>query len=87
MIEYNYIPLFFYIVLCPVGPLAEPVIRRYTSDILAGLAFLHSKRFIHRDIKPSNLLICNGVIKVADFGCSSSSLDAVVGIGGGGGAT
>ena len=43
-----------------LGPLAEPLIRRYAIDIVSGLAFLHSKRYIHRDIKPTNLLISNG---------------------------
>lgn len=62
-----------------VGALAEPIIRRYTLDIVSGLAFLHSKRIIHRDVKPTNLLISNGVIKVADFGCSSSSFDTIAG--------
>lgn len=52
------------------GALEEPIVRRYTCDILEGLSFLHSKRIIHRDIKPSNLLVKNNVIKLADFGCS-----------------
>ena len=60
-----------------LGALAEPIIRKYALDIISGLAFLHSKRVIHRDIKPTNLLISNGVIKLADFGCSSSSFDPV----------
>ena len=46
------------------GPLAEPIIRRYAFDIVSGLAFLHSKRFIHRDIKPTNLLISNGKLLI-----------------------
>ncbi len=25
---------------------------------------------IHRDLKPANLLLCNGVIKLADFGAA-----------------
>lgn len=56
--------------LC-LGPFPEPLIRRYTVDIIEGLAFLHTKMFIHRDIKPTNLLVSNGVVKLADFGCSS----------------
>lgn len=59
--------------LISFGALGESIIRRYSFDVVSGLAFLHSKRFIHRDIKPTNLLIRNGVIKTADFGCSSSS--------------
>jgi serine/threonine protein kinase len=54
-----------------VGAFPEPLIRRYTVDIIDGLSFLHAKMFIHRDIKPTNLLVSNGVVKLADFGCSS----------------
>jgi serine/threonine protein kinase len=55
-----------------LGGLAEPVLRRYTHNMLAGLSFLHSKGYIHRDIKPSNLLIDHNVVKLADFGCTTS---------------
>jgi tRNA A-37 threonylcarbamoyl transferase component Bud32 len=54
------------------GAFPEPLIRRYTIDILNGLSFLHAKGYIHRDIKPSNLLIDKDVVKLADFGCSTS---------------
>lgn len=55
------------------GELSEPIIRRYTIDIINGLSFLHSQGYTHRDIKPSNLLVMNGIIKLADFGCSSNT--------------
>jgi serine/threonine protein kinase len=55
------------------GELTEPIIRRYTTDIINGLSFLHSQGYTHRDIKPSNLLVMNGMIKLADFGCSSNA--------------
>ena len=57
------------------GALEEPIVRRYTCDILEGLFFLHTKRIVHRDIKPSNLLVKNNVIKLADFGCSIEGID------------
>jgi serine/threonine protein kinase len=40
--------------------------------MLSGLLFLHSKGYIHRDIKPSNLLLDHNVVKLADFGCTTS---------------
>lgn len=49
--------------------------RRYASDILEGLWFLHSKKFIHRDIKPTNLLVSGGRVKLGDFGCSTTILE------------
>jgi serine/threonine protein kinase len=57
-----------------LGPLSEPILRRYTTHIVTGLRFLHQKGFIHRDIKPSNLLLDKGIVKLADFGCSCASI-------------
>ena len=53
------------------GRLADPVIAKYTAQILAGVGYLHDKRVVHRDIKGANILVTDqGVIKVADFGAS-----------------
>ncbi|XP_073401628.1 mitogen-activated protein kinase kinase kinase 19 [Dendrobates tinctorius] len=53
------------------GPLQEVVIRRYTSHILQGIAYLHKNRVVHRDIKGNNVMLMpNGVIKLIDFGCA-----------------
>ncbi|XP_074309018.1 mitogen-activated protein kinase kinase kinase 3-like [Silene latifolia] len=51
------------------GPFKEPVIQNYTRQILAGLAYLHSRKTVHRDIKGANILVDpTGEIKLADFG-------------------
>jgi len=60
------------------GPLSEFVVRRYTSQLLSGLTYLHGQGIIHRDIKASNVLVSRGQVKLADFGCSTATgLDLV----------
>ena len=47
----------------------ENVIRYVLSEVLKGLAYLHSKNRMHRDIKSDNILISHkGEIKIADLG-------------------
>lgn len=49
----------------------EPLIKNFVRQILAGLAYLHSRDIIHRDIKGANILVDNkGGIKISDFGIS-----------------
>ncbi|NXG50525.1 MOS kinase, partial [Psilopogon haemacephalus] len=44
---------------------------RYSCDIAAGLAFLHSQSIAHLDLKPANVFLTEqGVCKIGDFGCS-----------------
>ena len=37
--------------MLPPGGLLEPVVARYTRQLLQGLAYLHQNRVMHRDIK------------------------------------
>lgn len=48
--------------------LCEEEARCYFGQMLAAVAFIHSRRVVHRDIKLENWLICGNVIKLADFG-------------------
>ena len=49
--------------------LNENIIRKYVSQILDGLEYLHAHNIIHRDIKCANILISEGgVCKLTDFG-------------------
>ncbi|CAF4706999.1 unnamed protein product, partial [Rotaria sp. Silwood2] len=53
------------------GALTEQLTKKYTRQILEGLIYLHTNRFIHRDIKCANILRdISGNIKLADFGTS-----------------
>lgn len=48
------------------------LLRRMLTDVLHGLAYLHSRGFIHKRLKPSNLLVGETtqgpVVKITDFG-------------------
>ncbi|XP_065834384.1 mitogen-activated protein kinase kinase kinase 3-like [Oscarella lobularis] len=53
------------------GPLTETLTRKYTRQIVEGVAYLHSKCVVHRDIKGANILRdSSGNVKLSDFGAS-----------------
>lgn len=41
------------------------------SQVLQALIYLHRHGVLHRDLKPGNLLVCDGQIKVVDFGLAA----------------
>eukprot|EP00038_Savillea_parva_P027414 m.59481 g.59481 ORF g.59481 m.59481 type:complete len:719 (+) comp7892_c0_seq1:444-2600(+) len=53
------------------GAFQDELVRKYTRQVLEGLAYLHSEKVIHRDIKGANVLAdAQGSVKLADFGAS-----------------
>lgn len=53
------------------GPIPEPRVKNFTTQLIKGLKYLHENGIIHRDIKSENILIdTDGKIKLTDFGCS-----------------
>jgi serine/threonine protein kinase len=52
------------------GALDPELIKSFTSQMIEGLHFCHSRAILHRDLKPQNILISlsTGILKLADFG-------------------
>lgn len=58
------------------GRFDELMIKHLTTQVLSGLAYLHSRGILHRDMKADNLLLDQeGVCKISDFGISRKSQD------------
>lgn len=54
-------------------PLAAATVRRVIGDVLAGLAYAHSRAVVHADIKPENLFLTReGPTKILDFGVATA---------------
>ncbi|KAF9190783.1 serine/threonine-protein kinase HAL4/sat4, partial [Haplosporangium sp. Z 11] len=57
--------------IASAGTLGEIESSCFFSQLIHGVAFLHSVGVVHRDLKPENLLLTSdGCIKIADFGNS-----------------
>ena len=54
------------------NPLPEEKIWKMISEILLGLAEIHSQEIVHLDIKPGNIFVTgNGNLKIGDFGLAA----------------
>ena len=61
------------------GTFEEPVFRRYTSQLIDSVTYLHSNNVVHRDIKGSNIMVTTtGFIKLIDFGTAKKTTDDLV---------
>lgn len=52
--------------------LPELLIRKYTYQLLSGIAVLHENGIVHRDIKSANIFLTDegNYLKIGDFGCA-----------------
>lgn len=65
--------------------LCEDHARYFFKQLLAALAFCHSRKIVYRDIKPANVLITGTqppFLKLCDFGLVSVSVLASVSVSG-----
>lgn len=46
------------------------------QQIIKGYLNFAQKDIIHRDLKPANILMCDGALKIADFGFAIKLCDA-----------
>jgi serine/threonine protein kinase len=44
--------------------------RKFATDCVSGMAFMHSQNIYHLDFKPENILIIDGDYVISDFGTS-----------------
>lgn len=53
---------------------------KIAKEILAAMAYYHSKQIIHRDLKPDNILITNNGhnVKIIDFGLADSDWHGIL---------
>mmetsp|Transcript_37639 Transcript_37639/g.97106 ORF Transcript_37639/g.97106 Transcript_37639/m.97106 type:complete len:781 (-) Transcript_37639:419-2761(-) len=66
-------------------PTMESILR-LCYQMIKGIVFLHEQGVAHRDIKPENVLVAVSdgrppIVKLADFGCATSSAKAATNIG------
>ncbi|KAG0243410.1 serine/threonine-protein kinase HAL4/sat4 [Mortierella sp. GBA43] len=60
-----------YSLIGSANTLGEAESNCFFSQLINGVAFMHSMGVVHRDIKPENLLLTSdGCLKIADFGNS-----------------
>ncbi|TCD66570.1 hypothetical protein EIP91_001238 [Steccherinum ochraceum] len=58
------------------GKFDDEVTKFFTSQILNGLEYLHSKGILHRDLKADQILVeKSGICKISDFGLSKLTED------------
>ena len=53
--------------------------RDLAHQILSGVDFMHEKGWAHRDLKSANVFICDGIVRIGDFGLATRCKDPKTG--------
>lgn len=62
----------WYAILEPDVGMPIKEVRRYFTQLLSGVEYLHRRGVAHRDLKPENLLLDEHEnIKISDFGMAT----------------
>lgn len=48
---------------------------QFYEDMICAVMEMHKKNICHKDLKPENFLVCNGRLKLTDFGLSAKRSD------------
>ncbi|CAG9765356.1 unnamed protein product [Ceutorhynchus assimilis] len=61
------------LIIAAENGLPELLVRKYTFQLLSGVACLHEHGIVHRDIKPANIFLTQegNCLKIGDFGCAA----------------
>lgn len=63
-------------VIRDIGLLTKFQTQFYAASMMLAVEYLHERKFIFRDIKPENIMVlCNGYIKLIDFGTAKAITD------------
>lgn len=55
--------------------LPETTRHEYALQLIAAVAEIHENGIVHRDLKLENILLCNGRVKITDFGLAKFASD------------
>jgi serine/threonine protein kinase len=70
--------LFILMIVITNDVVTNPLLSRYSFQLLQALQHIHENNIIHRDIKSENIFLTKaGIVKLGDFGISKGKYERV----------